>query len=385
MSLSKTKPSSGSRTGCANPPAHPQPSEPLPTCPSERQRLSESARTGRQLQREAERQRQLLTDQQRAAGPSDAGEPHSRFDYLAQPKQRIHGCPLCGAESERTRTLSVGERYGLPVRFEYCTVCAFVFANPRMTRTGYTEFYRDGHYRRLIEAYSGDSPTPDKIWRGQQHHAQWLLDAFGPQLRSALAGGGTLLDLGGGPGGMAAAISQATGATPLVVEPSAAEVAYAREQGIDAVEGTAETWQSSVAFDVVLLIQTIDHLLDPVEVLRQIRGICSKLLIVDLVNFPDLYARMAAAGRPERALKIDHPSNFHPDALQAALLRSAFHPAQLVPMPNHPQGRQLVAIAAEPTDKLYADATPGPATVHGIIRGALEAHTWRGRYHAQPQ
>lgn len=380
---STTKKRHGSpKTDYASQSSGPQPSE-----------LSPTARRAKRLTDEDKLNRLLLADQQAmnqrgSQSPSDGdpkGSSPPTFDYLAQPKQHVDACPCCGARPERWPVLSTVDRYKLPVRFVYCARCAFVFSNPRMTRTGYTEFYRDGHYRRLIEAYSGDSPTPDKIWRGQQHHAQWLLDAFGPQLRSALAGGGTLLDLGGGPGGMAAAIAQATGAKPLVVEPSAAEVAYAREQGIDAVEGTAETWQSSVAFDVVLLIQTIDHLLDPVEVLRQIRGICSKLLIVDLVNFPDLYAKMAAAGRPERALKIDHPSNFHPDALQAALLRSAFHPAQLVPMPNHPQGRQLVAIAAEPTDKLYADATPGPATVHGIIRGALEAHTWRGRYHAQPQ
>lgn len=382
---STTKKRHGSpKTDYASQSSGPQPSE-----------LSPARRKEKRLTDEDKLNRLLLADQnamsQRARQSPSDGDPKGSspptFDYLAQPKQHVDACPCCGARPERWPVLSTVDRYTLPVRFVYCARCAFVFANPRMTADAYQRFYAEGHYRRLVQQYSGADPSPDVVWRGQQHHARWLLSEFGPQLQAALAGGGRLLDLGGGPGGVAAGIRSRIPGYAKIVEPAVEEVEHARRNGLDAELGTAESWTPDGQYEVVLLLQTVDHLLDPAAVLRKLRQICTKLLIIDLVNFPDWFLKRQEHGqRGHEALKVDHPSNFHPDALHALLLRSAFRPTNLVELPNgQPRFRRLFTFSAEPAEVMYDDATPGPAAAERIVRGAYQAHTWIGRYHAQPQ
>lgn len=373
MTSSENKQSAISKTDSPNPskPSEPQPSEP---------RSSRAKRLEEQLALN----QHWLRDQEKV---SDAGAgPPPKFDYLAQPTESVDVCPCCGSDPDQWRTLSTCDRYRLPVRFWYCTGCAFVFANPRMTPEAYGRFYAQGHYRRLVQSYSGDDPAPQTVFDHQQHHAGWLLQQFGPRLSAALQSGGRLLDLGGGPGGVAHGIARRIPCQVKVIDPAADEIATARAHGLDAEAGTAETWQPDGQYDVVLLLQTIDHLLDPLAALQKIRAICTRLLIVDLIDFPHWYSANQEHGKGgHHALKVDHPSNFHADGLQALLMRAGFATQAKQVVPLRAAHRKIMTFAARPSDRVYPDARPGPAAVQRIIRGAYQAHTWIGRYHAQPQ
>lgn len=111
--------------------------------------------------------------------------------------------------------------------------------------------------------------------------------------RLAREGGGRVLDLGCGPGVLAAALA-AEGAEVLGADLDAEAVDVARSRGVDAmvVDLRDEDWVEKVAgrgpFDVLVLADVLEHLVEPERVLRTVRD---RALLADggfvLVSIPN--------------------------------------------------------------------------------------------------
>jgi hypothetical protein len=261
-----------------------------------------------------------------------------------------------------------------------------VYANPRLTPEGYARFYGEGHYRRMVQAATGADPSCEHVDKCQRHYAGWLRQTFAAELRAGLArhpegtrdgGPAHLVDIGGGVGTMAQQLVIPHGAIARVVDPAADEIEYARRQGLAGDVATAEAWVPDRQYEVVCLMQTIDHLPEPATVLGGLRHVCTRLLLVDIIDHPAWFAAHQQSGSGHTALKIDHPTNLHDAALEAMLLRCGFRIVKRAALP----GKPAIAYAAEPIDRCYFGARPGPAVVQQIIRGAYCAHTalWNSR------
>jgi hypothetical protein len=76
-------------------------------------------------------------------------------------------------------------------------------------------------------------------------------------------------------------------------------------------------------FDVVLICQTIDHLLDVAGTLARVRQLLTSRgrLFVDIVDFRAAYLRGWSV---EDAVKIDHPYYLTQDTMRAYLSRAGF-------------------------------------------------------------
>jgi len=216
------------------------------------------------------------------------------WDYSAQPKESVSACNACGGTY--WVTLADRDRYGFAVQTHCCYSCGLVFLSPRMTAEAYAEFYVNT-YRDLIAWYSD---RPHDIVKGQERYAEKLipiLEAFVPE------GAETLLDIGGAPGRTAFIIADQFKVIESVVDPAEAD---AEEHG--RIRTSFEDWKPFGKWDLILMCQTVDHLLDLKGGLEKVRGLLTDngIFWVDAVDW--LY-RLRQTGSVEGAVKIDHTYN----------------------------------------------------------------------------
>ena len=76
-----------------------------------------------------------------------------------------------------------------------------------------------------------------------------------------------ILDVGGGMGEVSSIfVRQRWGRRALVVDPDPASIVVGRSRGVDGFAGTIEEFDTSERFDLVLMLNLIEHVADPVAV-----------------------------------------------------------------------------------------------------------------------
>ena len=235
------------------------------------------------------------------------------YDYAAQPKERVGVCNLCGSHAHVG--LAHRDRYGFEAETVACLRCGLIFLDPRLAADAYSRFY-EHVYRSLVSAYHGR--RIETVEEEQATYAETLVGLLEPHLVGRRVP--RLLDVGGSTGVVSQAVSQSFGSTATVIDPAPGEVARARARGLDAVVGTMESYAyEGVPFSLVLMCQTIDHLLDVSAVLGKVRALVAEdgLLFVDIVDFRASFLR---AWSVEEATKIDHPYCLTEDTAETYLV-----------------------------------------------------------------
>ena len=100
---------------------------------------------------------------------------------------------------------------------------------------------------------------------------QWLdLRAYRRVLDLLATDRPAILDVGGGTGEISSLfVRQDGGATGLVVDPDPASVEAAGDRGLSGFAGTIEEFESERRFDLVLMLNLIEHVADPPAVLSK--------------------------------------------------------------------------------------------------------------------
>ena len=167
-------------------------------------------------------------------------------------------------------TLTHRDRYGYPAQASACARCGLVFLNPRMTAAAYGRFY-DGVYRPLVSAFHGRLIDARTIQAEQRDYAADRAEFVRPFIGGA--GLTTMLDIGGSTGVVAEHFAQEFGA-----DRDADRSGAARGGGGARASGSRRSpdWSRSTTsaarrFDVVIICQTVDHLLDVAGTLRRVR------------------------------------------------------------------------------------------------------------------
>jgi len=223
------------------------------------------------------------------------------FDYGARKTEDVAECNLCGGT--RLFEAASRDRYGYPASLQLCLRCGLGFLSPRFTAEEYGHFY-GRVYRPLVSAYHGRLIDADTVQDEQRAYAAELLGFLRASLQHMPD---TVLDVGGSTGVVSAAVSANFGAWATVIDPSQDELAHAAASGLETVSGFAEDVDlGDRKFGVVLLCQTIDHLLDVDSALRAIRGWVARdgHVFVDILDLELVALRQRSL---EGAIKIDHP------------------------------------------------------------------------------
>jgi SAM-dependent methyltransferase len=222
------------------------------------------------------------------------------YDPHALALEVVDACNLCGGR--RFVEVARRDRYGYANALLVCVGCGLAFLSPRPTAAAYAAFYA-GVYRPLVSAYHGRRIDAETVQEEQRSYAAALRSYLA---RTMPAAPGSVLDVGGSTGVVAAAFAR-DGVRPTVLDPAPDELVVARDAGMEVVAGFAEDFDpGDRRWELVLLCQTIDHLLDVKATLRAIRGLLAPggHAFVDILDVSWVLARQ---GTIEAAYKIDHP------------------------------------------------------------------------------
>jgi len=227
---------------------------------------------------------------------------------VLQAESATLACPLCGKQS--ARVLHRMQSFGFPVVYYHCQACGFVFQDAAASRAAQPDFYTE-NYRRLYQKSA--APTPKDLHQQQLRAADQIrfLRAQGVQSLSRV------LDIGASSGLFLQALQKEFQAEGMGVEPGDAYRALAEVQGLHMLPSLPELIASRPQrFGLVSLMHVLEHLPDPVGVLRQIR---EELLAPQgwlLLEVPNFYAH--------NSYELAHLSCFTPHTLQEALSKAGY-------------------------------------------------------------
>jgi hypothetical protein len=228
-----------------------------------------------------------------------------------------------------------------------------------MTAEAYARFY-DGVYRPLVSAFHGRRIDAHTIQDEQREYAASRAALLRPFIASGMQ---TLLDVGGSTGVVAAHMAREFGLRGTLIDPSPLEVAEARALGLETVTGLVEQHDFGARrFDVAIVCQTVDHLLDVAGTLRRLRRLMADdgRLFVDIVDFRAAYLRGWSV---EQAVKIDHPYYLTEPTMTAFLRRAGFEILRVDYAADHLHVGYVCRPAAP-----EEDALPPPASVEALLR-----------------
>ena len=267
-------------------------------------------------------------------------------------------CVLCGGID--FEPLARQDRHLLGLITVGCRSCGLLQTNPRPDAAGLTEFYTL-HYRQLYQGVQ--DPSSGYI---AKFHKDERLRYTATHLMKALAlnDRSVLLDYGCSEGSLFAGLRQAGfGGRLLGVEPNANFARFAAEAGSAEVAAAIDAFEN---IDAVVINHALEHLADPVGVLRDIalRLAPGGLLYLDVPD-ADRYAHVGD-------LHLAHIVHFTGRTLPALVSAAGFRVLSCEPHdpPHHPFSLRLLATRALP-----ADALPGVAL--RSRNPASESDTWQ--------
>jgi SAM-dependent methyltransferase len=104
-----------------------------------------------------------------------------------------------------------------------------------------------------------------------------------------------ILDVGGGTGDISATFVRRGGAaSATVVDPDEGSIELARSRGLDGFAGTIEEFQTDERFDLILMLNLIEHVADPVAVMAKAASLLERggLIWLQTPDFRALDARL---------------------------------------------------------------------------------------------
>lgn len=242
-------------------------------------------------------------------------------------------CPFCN--SDRFELLrKVGDRFKLSVAREYqivaCVNCNFVYLNPRPKVEHISDFYANGAYQPFLSTRSAVSGL-DRVYL-------WVRNLMVGRKRRVIekfVKCGKLLDIGCGTGEFLREMEKhGWSVAGLEKDEKAAEFAQ-KQYGLKVT--TLEFSQmpySENSFDVVTLWHVLEHLYNPLQILRELRTRLkdSGVLVIAMPNINSFDARFYKANW----VALDaprHVQHFVPASLQAFCSASGFEIIQRRQLP----------------------------------------------------
>jgi len=246
-------------------------------------------------------------------------------------------------------------RYGLTLELRRCAACGFLYAR------GEDVAELTSLYRAMDDDGYVDSEGPRRV------QMRWLVD----RARHLHPAARSLLDVGAGSGLLVAAATD-VGMQAVGVEPSRSLARRARTLGVGVHEGVLpHAALDGHRFDIVTLIDVIEHVADPIGLLR---GCAARLrpdgrLIVVTPDVSSLAARLLGA-RWWHA-RLAHVSFFEPRTLTSAAAGAGLEPVSSL---RPPWTFELGYLA----ERLEAYAPVGPlrraVAATPVLRSALGVH-----------
>jgi len=218
-------------------------------------------------------------------------------------------CFLCG--SNKYDKFEQVDSFGFPLIYFQCDSCGLIFQSPDANQATDPQFYAQT-YRQIYQ--SSVDPTPKDLWV-QENRALTLVSLLNTLRVEAPQ---RILDIGASTGLLLKTFREAFGGEIIGVEPGDAYRAHAEQQDIPmfaSIEALIET--NPAKFDLVSMIHVLEHLPDPVDVLRMIRTELLNESGILLLEVPNFYAH--------DSYELAHLACYTPHTLQEVLRQAGYH------------------------------------------------------------
>jgi len=282
---------------------------------------------------------------------------------LADGTYRLEPAPCpCGAA--RDVELARRDRYGLPVRTVLCRACGLARTDPRMRTEALRRFYEED-YRDL---YTGPAAR-ERLFEGQIALGRSILAHVG----RVLPAGGTVVEVGCGPGGNLVPFAEA-GYRTVGVDLGTTGFELGRARGVDLRQGDAASLLAEGVgpVDLLVLHHVLEHFEDPIEALRPIRRLLAPRGVL-WVEVPGLHAiHTRYAGDFLRYLQNAHLFHFTAATLAYVLRRAGLEPVHV------DEHALALAIPAPAGDRTPFPPPSGARATLAYLRRLERART-RGR------
>ena len=283
---------------------------------------------------------------------------------VADAPSSLESCPVCGAALNTV--IHAGARDPITLdrfRVVECSACGVAYTAPRPASL-------DRYYP---QRYRGYGPTVKRIL-GSLYNARV---ARWSRMKSE---GGSVLEIGCGPGLMLAAFRR-RGWNVLGIERDETMAEKARrETGLDILAQPIETLPADARFDLIIMFHVLEHIGEPVGLLAECRKRLAPggRLIINVPNFSSWQSKWAGS----RWLHLDVPRHlvhFTPETLGATLERAGLTLLQVsfASLEHDPYGWIESAVSratghANTLTRFLMGLDPaGPRVVFSFVFGAL--------------
>jgi SAM-dependent methyltransferase len=209
-------------------------------------------------------------------------------------------------------------------RLVRCRACGFHLVSPRVPDEVVLE--------RLQRWAREDVLAPERLGESRSDGARRFLRRELGRIRGLLGGAGRLLDVGCATGALLEE-ARAEGFEVMGVELGLASSTYARERlGLPVLTGDfLEARLPEASFDVVTLYEVIEHLLDPLAILREVRRVLRPggLLALSTPNRASLTGRALGSRWWPINCPEEHIHLFTPGTVREVLRRAGLEVADL--------------------------------------------------------
>jgi 2-polyprenyl-3-methyl-5-hydroxy-6-metoxy-1,4-benzoquinol methylase len=170
-------------------------------------------------------------------------------------------CAICGENS--FNRIASKDRYGFYSPVSICENCGLVQLNPRMNSESYSKFYQYEYY----PLYFGKSTFTEETFIWQYFRGKKIFDIISNRLGRSLKSS-FVLDVGCGPGGILKYFKE-KGNSVLGFELDKKSIEFGNSRGIDITDESFGKFEKTA--DLIICCHVLEHLLDPVSYLNEIR------------------------------------------------------------------------------------------------------------------
>ena len=240
-------------------------------------------------------------------------------------------CNLCGAHSDREIFRDRGGRF----RAVICERCTLIYLNPRLSATQYSDYYINEYQKNRHSITTYEAAVDRLIKKNSYEKKKQLL----PLLEKYIDNNSSVLEYGSGWGTLLRLIKDTFGCRVLGIEISALAVEVSRKfYGVPTESESLEQYigkNLGQKSDCVIMYHVLEHMLDPLATLTQIKGILSPngKLFVAVPN-------MAAPDEDiSKFFRVEHCYYFSPETLGKILNKAGF---EIVEMKTTARDLQVV-------------------------------------------
>jgi SAM-dependent methyltransferase len=264
-------------------------------------------------------------------------------------------CPLC--QSTESTVLTTRDRNGVGLTTAQCDVCGLAFSNPFLTQADLDAFYA----RAYRGGTKGHREPSDLIKARPWMHdrARYFAELLMPWM------GASYLDVGCGEGSLVIELRRRLhNLTIDVVEPDDAyrqfAMAKAGARGYRSMSQYAPETQKPA---VVSMIHVLEHLLDPVAQLREIRAVMAADGMI-CIDVPDVAQYHSLSD-----LHLSHCTHFSADHLRVALAIAGY---EVLDLKAHapPHLPPSLFVVARPRDG-GSESPVWPVEAKGPVRAGI--------------